>query len=350
VRLSTRRALREGAEKLADARLPLEPLLDEVAALLARELPHDCASAHPVDPMTITMAGCRLLGDPPDGQRIAEYEYLAEDVNSLADLALGPRHCASLTATTGGRPEVSARFRDLLRPSGLGDELRAVFVVDGLCWGAFGCYREAGGFDEDEADALHELSPVLGRAFRAAAVHASAAADAAVAPGVVVLDADRRIRWATELGRDWLRELGFDGEPRGDRPPQAVSSVVERARSTGGHATVRVIGISGRWVEVHASASDEGPGQVAVILQSPPPATIAPLIAYAYGLTDRERELVALVLVGLSTVEIAARLVISVHTVQDHLKSVFDKVGVRSRRALIGRMSLRYGPLRPPGG
>ena len=58
----------------------------------------------------------------------------------------------------------------------------------------------------------------------------------------------------------------------------------------------------------------------------------------AYGLTEREQELTRLVLQGYSTAEIAERLVISAHTVQQHLKSIFDKTGVHSRRDLVGKV------------
>jgi DNA-binding CsgD family transcriptional regulator len=40
---------------------------------------------------------------------------------------------------------------------------------------------------------------------------------------------------------------------------------------------------------------------------------------------------------GLDTAEVAARMHVSGHTVQDHLKSVFLKTGTHSRRTLLAR-------------
>ncbi|HEX7147066.1 MAG TPA: helix-turn-helix transcriptional regulator [Actinomycetota bacterium] len=53
---------------------------------------------------------------------------------------------------------------------------------------------------------------------------------------------------------------------------------------------------------------------------------------------EREQHVTRLVLQGDSTAEIAERLVVSVHTVQQHLKGVFGKTGVRRRRDLVGKV------------
>jgi DNA-binding CsgD family transcriptional regulator len=91
-----------------------------------------------------------------------------------------------------------------------------------------------------------------------------------------------------------------------------------------------------------SAASGPEPGRVAIILQGATPSSLTPLIAAAYGLTKRERELTELVLQGFATAEIAARLFISPHTVQEHLKSIFAKAGVRSRRELVGQVFTRH--------
>jgi DNA-binding CsgD family transcriptional regulator len=97
---------------------------------------------------------------------------------------------------------------------------------------------------------------------------------------------------------------------------------------------------SGHWLALHASrlSGSNTQGQIAVIVEVARPVEIAPLIGQAYDLSKRESEVLQSVLRGHSTVEIAATFHISSNTVQDHLKAIFEKVGVRSRRELVGQL------------
>jgi len=98
---------------------------------------------------------------------------------------------------------------------------------------------------------------------------------------------------------------------------------------------------------LHASRlrAQDTDGRIAVIFEEVRPSEIAPLIVDAYGLTKREGEITRLVLRGLSTAEVCEELHITPNTVRDHFKVIFDKVGVRSRRELVGQVfAQQYQP------
>lgn len=63
-----------------------------------------------------------------------------------------------------------------------------------------------------------------------------------------------------------------------------------------------------------------------------------PSPAPADGLTQREREVALLVADGLRSREVAERLGIASQTVKSHLKTIFDKLGVRNRVELARRL------------
>jgi DNA-binding CsgD family transcriptional regulator len=114
----------------------------------------------------------------------------------------------------------------------------------------------------------------------------------------------------------------------------AATLARSRVRADQAHALLR--GVDGDWVMVDAACLEgERECDIAVTLRAPTPLEILRLLSRIYALSSREHELVRLLLAGLDTRAVGDRLHISVHTVQDHLKSVFAKTGIHSRRELL---------------
>lgn len=275
-------------------------------------------------------------------------EYYGDDVNKVADVARSPSGLSTLHDALGGDPTSSPRWRQN-REMGADQELvLALRTRTGEVWGALGLYREPDRprFDPAERAFLTAVAPHLAEgARRALLVGEATDPDSPEAPGLLVLGAGWEVESASPEVWRWLAGLP-DGDAGTGRLPSAVLSVAgaalrsaERPDRAGTVAVARVLARDGTWVVLHgATLLTTGEPRVAVIVEPAHPARIRPLLMSAYGLTERERDVTRLVLLGASTAQIAAELVVSPHTVQQHLKSVFDKTGVRSRRDLVGRI------------
>jgi ATP/maltotriose-dependent transcriptional regulator MalT len=93
----------------------------------------------------------------------------------------------------------------------------------------------------------------------------------------------------------------------------------------------------GRTMTAEQALAAQGRTSVTPSPPIPPAATSAPpaksLTTYPDGLTAREVEVLRLVAQGLTDAQVAEMLVISPHTVNAHLKSIYGKIGVSSRNA-----------------
>jgi DNA-binding CsgD family transcriptional regulator len=284
-------------EELARRGFAREALWGGISARLRPILAHDAACWHTVDPDTLLMTS-----DAP------EVEYDALEL--IADLEYG----------------------------GLEHELRVAFVADGRCWGGGALLRSAGrpDFGEPEVSVLQRLSAAIARGLRRTLAADAARETGDGGPGALVLDASGEVQLMTPPARSLVEELYSAGEPR-ERLPAPVLAAAARARALGG--VPLHVRVESGWISMHPSLPEgTGRGQVALVLERARPPEVAGLVLEAYGLTRREREVAGHVLRGAATAGVAEALFLSPHTVQDHLKSIFEKVDVRSRRELVARL------------
>jgi DNA-binding CsgD family transcriptional regulator len=340
---------RDKIARLAGQGLDLVRFWQESTEVFASVVPYYWAPCwYTLDPASLLVTSHFQEGMPEIPNEWLAQEYYEDDVNKLTDVARSERGISTLHEATDGDPTQSPRWHRNIAYGGDQEMIASLRTRDGDVWGALGLYREMGQplFDDEELAFVHTVGPSLAEGARRALLLGEAAdPEGPDAPGLIVLSGDWGIESTTPGVERWLSELP-DGDWNARKLPSSVLSVAGRALRTVEHpdepgeiAVSRVLSRSGTWVVLHGAALvSAGSRRVAVIVEPAHPAHISPLLMSAYGLTEREEDVTRLVLQGNSTAEIAERLVLSPHTVQQHLKSVFDKTGVRSRRDLVGKV------------
>ncbi|MGY0539500.1 response regulator transcription factor [Nocardioides sp. YJ-D4] len=343
--------MRRGAEKIT--RLCAEPrdlvsLWNETTEVLQRVVPHFWTPCfYTLDPSSLLMTSHFHLGLAEFPGEWLAAEYYADDVHQLTDVARSTSGISTLYEATGGDPSSSPRWHRNMAMGGDQELIARLRTRSGEVWGALGLYREPreAMFTELEKAFVMSVAPALAEGARAALLAGQAREpEFADSPGLLILDRSWNVDSATPGVERWLSELP-DGDWDAGRLPSSVLTLAGRVLGMaenpdrGEIAVSRVLSRTGIWVVLHgARLTSTGDPRIAIIIEPANPGRLYPLLMSAYGLTEREKEVTRLVLQGRSTAQIAADLVLSAHTVQQHLKSIFDKTGVHSRRDLVGKV------------
>jgi hypothetical protein len=211
-------------------------------------------------------------------------------------------------------------------------------------WGYLKAWRnrEDRSFALEDLQLLTGLAPHLGSALSRRHVGPGLPEQMGAAPdwpaSVLILDAELNRRSSTPSAQAWLDVLpGATIAQRHGNLPQTIYAVAARASATacpsvrGLPARLRTRTTDGRWAVIEAAPLQGSDADaVAVTLRAATGADVLDLVCRAHALTARESEVPQLVVGGLPTHNIADRLCISTNTLQDHLKAIFDKIGVRT--------------------
>ena len=327
----------------SDARALRLSLLDEVR----RVIPFDAYAWLLTDPET--SVGFAPLADVPclpELPRLIRLKYLTE-VNRWTRLE--PR-VALLGRATGGVLSRSLVWRELLSGYEVRDIASSVFADTFGCWGFLDLWRclPSAAFTAAEEAYLTGIAAVVTTALRrsqAQTFAASARTGRPRGPVVMLLSGDLDVLAQTPETQEYLQILVPADEDRSPIPASAYNVAAQLLAVEAGvdsnPPSARMHLSGGRWLTLRAARiADPGPtptDRIAVTIEDSSPSERAELFARAHGMTSRERELLRHLISGGDTRDLARDMCLSQHTVQDHLKSIFAKASVHSRRTLLSR-------------
>lgn len=318
-----------------DSRSLRAAILDE----LRRAIPFDYHVFVLTDP--VTCVGCDPYAHAPRREDLPQLIRLKYSTAVNRWTALGDPPVALLHQ---GGTERSLVWRELLGPAGIVDVASVVFRDRHGCWGFLDLWRSAPASPFAAADAhlLAAVAPAVTEALRrcqAATFDAHPGQTGRHTPLVLLLGPDLTLRAQTPQTQDYLRRLLPTPPEQSPIPAAAYNVAAQLVAIEAGvddhPAVARVHLGQGTWVTLRAARMS---ADIVVTIENATPAERLAVFSRAFALSAREAELLAVLADGADTREAGARMFLSQHTVQDHLKSIFAKAGVRSRRELLARL------------
>lgn len=255
---------------------------------------------------------------------------------------------ACLHAVTGGRLEQSLVWRELLADYGVRDAASVVFRDRFGCWAFLELWRTGSSFTDAEAETLVAVNGTMTTALRrcqAGTFERDASVSERTGPVVLILSPQLAVRAQTPETQQLLKLLV---PPESDRQPIPAGAYNVGAQLLAVEAgvdthppTARVHLSEGVWLTLRAAriggAEPQQDQDIAVTIERTDPRDRLDLFIRSCGLTAREGELLGHLAAAADTREIARRMFLSEHTVQDHLKAIFAKSGAPNRRTLLAR-------------
>lgn len=244
------------------------------------------------------------------------------------------------------RPARDPYVADVLRPFGYSSEVQMTCTGAGRVWGNLHLTRRAGreAFPASALTVLEALAPHVTAGLRMAVRRATLAASRGCGVGMVLLGPGRGIELANDVALRLLRDAAKDGRHSRWVAIQTVAALLGRVMDGDEANVVPVLDVvdpeRGGVYRLRAERVRHTDGRSRdLVLIEPQRLSDGMNMLPALGLTAREGDVALAVLRGLTTGEIAEALRMSTHTVQTHVRHIFDKLGVDSRRTLAAVLS-----------
>jgi DNA-binding CsgD family transcriptional regulator len=340
---------RQEVERICDTDADARSLRSELLAAIRRAIEFDAHAWLITDPET--SVGTSPLADVPclpELPKLIRLKYLTP-VNRWSGLHRGTE---LLSASTGGDLSTSLMWRELLHEYRVTDIASSVYRDRFGCWGFLDLWRTGSApFTAADVRFLDDIAAPVTTALRRSQARtfsvSATAPEVPAGPVVLLLSPDLHVRAQTPDTEGYLRALV---PPSGDSYPPipanaynvAAQLLATEAGVDDNQPMARVHLWNGRWLTLRAARLDavgeDHEPDIAVSIETASPKERLAVFVRAFGLSPRAAELLDHLVAGADTREIAERMFVSEHTVQDHLKTIFAKTATRNRRSLLAHV------------